>query len=144
MNIPQRISYWNRDHPYLLQTILRTILGLVLLQKGIGFLSNSEQLKTLILQSHFQAWTTFLVSYIVFAHLLGGTFIIIGLLTRAAILLQLPVLIGATFFINPAQGAFALNFEFFLSLAVLALLIYFLVKGPGEIAMDAYLKKHLL
>ena len=144
MNIVHRIDNWNRTHPFLLHTILRAILGLVLLQKGISFLSHSEYLKELILQSRFASWVTLLASYIVFAHLLGGTLIIVGLLTRVAVVLQLPILIGAILFINPLQGSFAINFELFLSVAVLVLLIYFLIKGPGELSMDAYLKGHLL
>lgn len=144
MNIVQRIDNWNHSHPYLLQTILRIILGLVLLQKGISFLSNSEHLRELILQSRFKSWVTFLASYIVFAHLLGGTLIVIGLLTRIVIILQLPILAGAMLFVNPLQGSFSINFELFLSIVVFALLIYFLIKGPGDLSMDTYLKTHLL
>jgi len=96
----------------------------------------------LLRPSTFSAGISFWVYYIVFAHLVGGIFIIVGLLTRAAVLIQVPVLAGAALFINPGEHGFALNGEFALSLLVLCMLFYFLFKGPGEISMDNYLRNH--
>jgi putative oxidoreductase len=142
--ITTRIQHWTHTNYSLFLLIVRTILGLILLIKGIYFISNSQQLKDMILNSRFAAGVTFLAAYTTFAHLFGGVFIIIGLFTRIAVLLQLPVLIGALFFIIPQKGF--LNFwpELILSVIVLALLIYVFVKGSGEISMEEYLKKNLL
>ena len=38
--------------------------------------------------------------YVVVAHLLGGFLIAIGLLTRVAVVSQIPVLLGAVFIVN--------------------------------------------
>ena len=151
MGIVQRFQHWSHhtredltaNREDLTSTVLRVILGLILLARGIVFLSNADELRGLILDSRFRAGTAFLVSYVTFAHLFGGVFLIVGLFTRIVALLQLPILIGALFFILPAQGM-ELNGEFFLSLLVLILLIYTLVVGPGDISMDDYLKKYLL
>ncbi|MFL5789762.1 MAG: DoxX family protein [Flavisolibacter sp.] len=144
MSITARIQNWTHSNYSLFLLIVRTILGLILLIKGIYFISNSQQLKDMILNSRFAAGVTFLAAYTTFAHLFGGVFIILGLFTRMAVILQIPVLIGALFFIIPRQAF--LNFwpELILSIIVLFLLIFILVKGSGEISMEEYLKKNLL
>lgn len=144
MGIVQRMnSITHANQPYLI-LILRVALGLLLLFKGLSFISNSEQLESMIKASRFTAGTTFLVTYICFAHLFGGTFIVIGLLTRWVILLQLPILLGAVMFFNRSSDLFAIGSEFGFSLIVLILLVFFLYEGGGQISMDRYLKKHLL
>jgi putative oxidoreductase len=144
MSITARIQNWTHSNYSLFLLIVRTILGLILLIKGIYFISNSQQLKDMILSSRFAAGVSFLAAYTTFAHLFGGVFIILGLFTRMAVILQIPVLIGALFFIIPRQAF--LNFwpELILSIIVLFLLIFILVKGSGEISMEEYLKKNLL
>ncbi|PZR25509.1 MAG: hypothetical protein DI535_17625 [Citrobacter freundii] len=67
-----------------------------------------------------------------------------GLLTRFAILLQLSVLLGAVFYINPGEGGDIINGESILSIIVLLSLIYFLVKGAGKISMDGFSREHQL
>jgi uncharacterized membrane protein YphA (DoxX/SURF4 family) len=68
----------------------------------------------------------------------------LGLITRFACAIQIPVLIGAVFFVNPAQGSQTSTFEIVLAIVVLILLVYFLIKGPGKVSMDESLKKFLL
>lgn len=143
MGTMTRFYHWNHTHQSFLLLIVRIVLGLILLAKGIFFISNAEHLKQLILSSRFEAGVSFLTAYITFAHLFGGVFIIIGLLTRLAVVLQIPVLLGALFFVLPQQSLDA-GSGFILSLIVLGLLIFILIKGSGEISMDAYLKKYLL
>lgn len=144
MGIVQRINHWSHAQYNILHLVVRVILGVILVLKGISFISNAALLSDLISQSRFQAIETFLVSYVTFAHLFGGIFLILGLLTRLAVALQIPALIGAVFFINPLQSDSLISGEFILSIVVLCLLIYYLIKGPGVISMDAYLKKNLL
>jgi len=124
--------------------VARIVVGVVLLIKGILFMSNSEQLAQMILSSHFATGVRFLTAYIIFAHLFGGVFIIIGLFSRIAALLQLPVLLGAIFFILPWQVHITGVSELILSIVVLCLLIFILWKGSGEFSMEQYLKRHLL
>ncbi|MDQ3845156.1 MAG: DoxX family protein [Bacteroidota bacterium] len=144
MSIATRFHRWNHNHPSYLQLFARIILGGILLVKGLFFISHAEQLRELILTSRFAAGVGFLAAYVIFAHLFGGVFIIVGLLTRLAVILQIPVLLGAIFFILPAQGMNDFGFELIISLVVLGLMIYVLKKGSGEISMDDYLKEHLL
>ena len=144
MSLVQQIIKWEHPRHKTLILVLRVILGIIITFKGIVFINNFEYLDLLLRHSTFSAGTSFWIYYIVFAHLLGGIFITVGLLTRAAILIQVPVLAGAVFFINPGEHGFSLNGEFAISLLVLCLLLYFLFKGPGEISMDNYLVNHEL
>lgn len=144
MNITTRISRWRHSYPSFILLIARIILGIILIAKGIFFISHAQQLKDLILTSRFSGWVGFLTAYVTFAHLFGGVFIIIGLFTRIAALIQVPVLLGALFFILPVHEINDMGSDIILSLIVLGLLVYVLRKGSGTISMDDYLKHHLL
>jgi putative oxidoreductase len=69
--------------------------------------------------------------YVVFAHIVGGILLIIGLFTRFACLIQIPILLVAVLLINAGNNMMRPYSEFFLSLVVLLLLIYFLIVGNG-------------
>jgi uncharacterized membrane protein YphA (DoxX/SURF4 family) len=144
MGIATRFFRWSHTYQSYLLLIARVLVGMILILKGIFFISHAEHLKELILQSRFAAGVGFITAYITFAHLLGGVFLIVGLFIRIAALLQLPILLGAIFFILPTQGIAYFGSDFILSIIVLALLIFILIKGAGTISMDHYLKHNLL
>jgi uncharacterized membrane protein YphA (DoxX/SURF4 family) len=85
-----------------------------------------------------------LALFVCWVHLLGGTFIILGFLTRISVWAQIPIILGAIFFINLNNGLPHSFPELLLSIFVLILLILFAMTGGGKISMDRYLKKHLL
>lgn len=130
---------WMYSYSMVIFTFFRALLGLLLFIKGIYFIFNNQHLGELIEHSQFNFNTHFLAYFISIAHLLGGTFITLGLLTRIAIILQLPVLVAAVIF-NMTSETFGSAFELFLALLILVLLVYFLINGPGKISMDAYRK----
>jgi uncharacterized membrane protein YphA (DoxX/SURF4 family) len=133
MNIVQRLEHWgDRHHPKWID-IIRIGLGLFLIYKGIGFLANMSSMLNLVSDKmSFGSFTTMLVSnYIAFAHLLGGSLLVLGLLTRFACLLQIPILIGAIFFVNSTGDIFKPFSELALSILVFLLLVYFLIVGNG-------------
>ena len=144
MGIATRFFRWSHTYQSYLLLVARIVLGVVLLLKGIFFISHAQHLRELILQSRFAAAVGFFTAYVTFAHLFGGVFIIIGLFTRIAALLQVPVLLGAIFFILPASSRADFGSDFILSLIMLALLIYVLWKGSSTISMEHYLRDHLL
>jgi uncharacterized membrane protein YphA (DoxX/SURF4 family) len=76
--------------------------------------------------------------YIVFAHLVGGFLLCLGILTRFACIIQIPVLIGAIIFINSDSGIFRPFSELTLSILVLALLILFLIVGNGPWSLKLF------
>ena len=143
MRLVHRIDQWSQAHQPAWLVVIRVVLGVILLAKGIFFISHADQLTDIISNSRFKGMATFLVGYITFSHLFCGAFIILGLLTRWVIVLQIPILIGAVIF-NAPNALFSLGSEFWLSLVVLILLLFFLIEGGGPYSMDKYLKKYLL
>ena len=74
--------------------------------------------------------------YVIIAHLVGGLFLAIGLFTRFAALLQIPVLFGAVFFVHRAEGLFTTSQNLEFSILVLFLLILIFFYGPGVLSLD--------
>ena len=85
------------------------------------------------------SWLPLLISW---ANFMGGFLIIIGLFTRFLALIQIPILIGAVFFINTHKEKIGLGNELVLAIITLLLLILFLIEGSGPISLDNYFKKN--
>jgi putative oxidoreductase len=145
MNIHGKISGWDDKYPFLF-VILRVILGFILAIRGIFFLTSIQPLFHLIKSSSLSElnMNMTLALVICWVHLLGGTFIILGLLTRISAWAQIPILIGAILFINLNGGLSQSFSELILSVFVLILSALFAIAGGGRISMDKYAKTHLL
>lgn len=131
MNTLQRLEYWGERHHPKWADLIRIALGIFLCFKGAEFLTNMSAMMTLMdAQVPFGSFMLLLLGhYIVFAHLLGGFLLALGLLTRFACLIQIPILLGALVFVNTDMTR---HFsEWFLSLVILLLLVYFLIAGNG-------------
>ena len=65
--------------------------------------------------------------------------------TRAACVIQIPILIGAIIFVNigATRDAFSPYSELFLSIIVLLLLVYFLIIGNGPLSVKVPPEEHL-
>ncbi|TWW00320.1 DoxX family protein [Chitinophaga pinensis] len=143
MNLLQRIDRWGETHHPRWLDAIRVLLGVFLFYKGVVFIQNIDVLKAVINENPVLTVMSFwLAHYIVFAHLAGGVLIIFGLLTRVAILANIPVLIGAIFFVHTSTGLFSVHGEAGLSILVLLLLVFFLVEGSGPISFDEYMRRH--
>lgn len=141
MNMIQRIEHWGDTHHPRWVDVLRVALGVLIFAKGVSFIMDRESVGALIERTNFQLSIWSAVHYVVFAHLVGGIFIALGFVTRLAALLQLPILIGAVFFVNITNGFSFLNSEFWLSLIVLLWLIYFVIVGSGPFSLDRAMDK---
>lgn len=141
MGTLQNIQQWSLTHHPRWLVVLRVVLGICLILKGIFFLVNTSTLEELVKGSLVANRTDWLVIFITWSHLLGGFLIIIGLLTRWAVLLNIPILMGAIIFINTQRDYFG-AFEMPFALLVLVLLIFFLVEGGGPISLDNFFSKH--
>jgi Predicted membrane protein len=116
--------------------IIRMSLGIALLVKGYFFIRNTDALMQIMENSRFPWVSLTLAHYVAFAHLVGGFLICIGLLTRIAILFQLPVILGAILFVNSQRGFFSQNSELMYSIIIFVLLIVFLIIGSGPWSVD--------
>jgi putative oxidoreductase len=140
-----KISAWDDKYPFLF-VILRVILGLILAIRGVFFLTSIQPLFHLIKSSSLNElnMNMTLALFICWVHLLGGTFIILGFLTRISAWAQIPILIGAILFINLNSSLSNSISELLLSVFVLILSAWFAMAGGGKISMDNYAKSHLL
>lgn len=135
MNVVQRVEHWGDTHHPMWLDIVRILLGAFLCYKGADFLMNMGRMLDLIgSRMSFGSFSMMLMSnYVAFAHILGGILLIMGVLTRFACLIQIPILLGAVFFID--TNFYRPFSEVLLSIVVLLLLIVFLVVGNGRIQM---------
>ena len=141
MGTLQQIQQWSLTHHPRWLVVLRVALGICLFFKGIFFLVNTATLEELVKGSLVANRTDWLVIFITWSHLLGGFLMIIGLLTRWAAMLNIPILMGAIIFINTQRDAFG-AFELPFAFIVLLLLIFFLIEGGGPISLDNFFSKH--
>ncbi len=142
MNMIERVEHWgDRNHSTWLD-ILRIGVGLLLMVKGISFISDTTKLSELVSSLNISLWTVPAVHYVAFAHMFGGFLIALGVLTRIASIIQIPILVTAVFFVNLRMGFSFLNSELWLSLLTLVLVIAFAVSGSGRLSMDEWLRTH--
>jgi hypothetical protein len=141
MVIHENINSLKRKNKLTWFVVFRILLGLGLFLKGIDYIRNKsiirkEFVDSTALQDYF--WLQTLIPWL---NLLCGVFIIIGLFTRLAAIIQIPILVGAIVFVNARKGLFAGDSELVLSIAVLLLLIVFAIKGSGPASWDKWIKK---
>lgn len=142
MNLIHRIEQWGDTHHPRFLDIIRILLGIFLLLKGLGFMDNTANLKYLIetrADITVAPWVLMsLVYYVTFVHMVGGTLIAMGIMTRFSAIMQIPVVFGAVFFINVLQSPF--NTDLASSIAALILLVLFAIIGSGRWSIENYLK----
>jgi uncharacterized membrane protein YphA (DoxX/SURF4 family) len=140
MGTLQQIHHWSLNHHPRWLVLLRIALGLSLFIKGFSFMANATILERFIEYNPIFSKAWWLPIAITWAHLLGGVLIIVGLLTRYAVLLQIPILLGAVIFLskNSVLGSGA---ELVFTILILLLLILFLIEGGGPISFDAYFRR---
>ena len=137
MNLVQRVEHWGDTHHPQWLDILRIVLGVFLCYKGVEFLTNmSDMLALMTTKMSFGSFTSVMMSnYISFAHILGGILLILGVLTRFACILPIPVMIGAIFFISASPDMYRPFSQLLLAIVVLLLLVLFLIVGNGRIQL---------
>jgi putative oxidoreductase len=137
MGTIKTLNKWANGHSFVPLDLLRIALGVFLFIKGINFMGDSVMLMQLFKPMENLAVGMVIIHYVAPAHFLGGMLIAFGLLTRWAIIAQIPILIGAI----------AINFvgelnSYNLMLATITFLIclFFLIYGSGKHSLDYYFK----
>jgi uncharacterized membrane protein YphA (DoxX/SURF4 family) len=138
----EKIKLWGNHHNPKWLVIFRVILGLILIWKGVAFILNLDVLATFLRETGIADKISASVSITVIAdliiafHLIGGFCIVLGLRTRLFCVFNLPVLIGAVFFLNLKDNILKPYAELWLSIPVLLLLIGFIIEGNGQVAVE--------
>ena len=142
MNVLQKIEYWADHHHPVWLDVIRIILGLVLISKGVAFILNREEIiqrlsSSTAGMSQFVAF--YAGHYVIVAFIVGGLFVTIGFITRWALLFQLPAILGEIIMVDFHRDFFALNSELNYLILVLVLMIFFIFYGSGKISFDHWL-----
>src|SRR5687767_1647523 len=135
----QRFIAWADAHREYWLDCVRIYLGLGLFARGLLLITNSSAgFFNDLMQSSGLSWLTHgvLLHYVILAHFVGGLLLTIGFLTRIAALVQIPVLIGAVFFVHRQEGLLASTQSLEFSALVLFLLLVFVVSGAGKLSLD--------
>lgn len=143
MNMVQKVEHWGDLHHPKWLDMVRILLGLIIFSKGMVFISSTGVQQDWIFQNRtFDGsglMAVVLIHIVAFAHVIGGLLILTGLLTRMIAVMQMPILLGAIFFVNITKGLSFLNTELWLSIVVFLLLVLFWVVGSGKFSADAWI-----
>ncbi len=131
------LNKWANAHSTFWFDGIRIILGIFLIYKGGYFVSNNRGFEDLIapVSNFMGGMLTF--HYVAAAHIMGGIMIVFGLLTRWALLAQLPILLGAVL-LNFIGNMNVTNL--IISLVALAVSIFYTIYGSGKHSADYYFK----
>lgn len=124
-------------HRDLVLDALRVYLGTGLFFRGLALLGTEGGLQQLVGTTEPGLGLAGLTIYVTAAHLMGGALLVVGLYTRLAALVQLPILIGAVFLVHWNDGLLSADQSFEFSALVLFLLLLVCVFGSGRWSLDA-------
>ncbi|MFB6273579.1 MAG: DoxX family protein [Salinibacter sp.] len=124
-------------HRDLVLDALRVYLGTGLFFRGLVLLTTEGGLQQLVGTAEPGLGIMGLSIYVTAAHLVGGAFLAVGLYTRLAAFVQLPVLAGAVFLVHWNDGLLSANQSLEFSALVLFLLVLVCAFGSGRWSLDA-------
>ena len=140
MSLLHQNSYSGKNVPNWV-AILRVVLGVCLIYKGIDFIQNKDQLINYFEHSSTLKNLTWSIGVLPWIHILGGIMILFGLLTRLMSLIQIPIVLGAVVFVNITEAAKVQQSELPFSFLMLVLIIVFFIEGGGYMSLDNYIRK---
>lgn len=145
MNKVTQFKQWISAHPDLFLDLVRIYVGTGLFVKAIHLMNHREHLLNVIEQAGpMMIAPVALAHYVLAAHLAGGVFLALGLITRVAALVNIPVLIGAVFYVYmPQVMAIEPRQHLEFSALVLFLLVLLAVYGGGRVSVDHALDRRL-
>ncbi len=131
-----QLNKWANSHNNVIIDTARIATGLFLIFKGFQFSFQSQYLEGIFASSSLGS-NLFLEHYIAMSHIAGGFLIVVGLLTRWALIAQLPILIGAVLinFIG------VMSFDNLVQSSLLLIsAVFFVFYGSGKLSADYSLK----
>lgn len=141
MGLLSNFKQWTNSHNPKWLALFRVALGATLLLRGVAFLNDPVKFAKLITDNNLGNYQDLLTNTIPWVHIGGGFLIIVGLFTRFAAFIQIPVILGAIFFVTFQKGLFKAETDFSLSIIILLLAIVFVVEGSGPLSLANYFKE---
>ncbi|MBA4150874.1 MAG: DoxX family protein [Verrucomicrobia bacterium] len=143
MKFFDRSRAWIEGNADLGLDLIRIYLGIGLMFKAIFFIANRGELINLMDEAG-TLWfgPAIIAHYIIIAHLVGGFLLAIGLFTRAAALIQIPILLGAVFWVHmPRMLTLGMRESVEFSALMLFLLLVVFLYGAGRWSLDYFFSK---
>ncbi len=134
---------WLAAHSDLFMDLIRAYLGVGLFVKGIYILENQTAFQRLIENTGNMPISLLAAAhYVIPVHLVGGVMLLLGLATRFAAVAQIPLLVGAIFYVHlPRFATLELRQNLEFTGLVLFLLCMISVYGSGRYSLDYLLHK---
>jgi uncharacterized membrane protein YphA (DoxX/SURF4 family) len=139
MNRLQTWIRWLNEHPEAGLDLLRAYLGVGLLVRGVLMIGAPEAAAEQLAGDPAPFVSAAIMHYVALAHLVGGALMALGLITRIAAIVQIPVLVGAVFFVHVEEGLLASGQSLEFSAFVLFALVVFALFGAGRWSVDYYI-----
>ncbi|MEO5673575.1 MAG: DoxX family protein [Chitinophagales bacterium] len=134
MNWNKQLDIWTEKNLPGLILGLRITLGTALLLIGFLFMFNINDLTEKVHTTGMESFNVSFALIVAWCHMLGGLAIGVGLLTRISCLIQVPILLGAVFYVNMRDG-FINSPQWIMSLVILYLVIFFFFYGGGKFSL---------
>lgn len=120
---------------------LRIFTGGALFVKGFDFMMNMHELYDLTAQA--LPYSYFLIAHlIVFAHVVGGACLCVGLLTRISAACNIPIIFGAIVFVHAKEGLFGETQGLELTVMLLVVLSVLASTGSRFLSMDTLINNN--
>ena len=139
MNTLETWIRWLSDHPEAGLDALRAYLGVGLFVRGILIIGAPEAAAEQLVGDPTPFTSAAVMHYVALAHLFGGALMAIGLITRIAAIVQIPILVGAVFFVHAETGLLSSGQSLEFSAFVLFALVVFALFGAGRWSVDYYI-----
>lgn len=141
MTMLHHISGWaDRHHPKWLD-VLRILLGIVLFLKGLSFITNKELVQSILSANNFEFIPVLILHWVIVFQMAHSILIGLGLLTRVAIAMQLPIVLVAIYLIASRVEFSVFSNDIWMAIFIVFLLVFFFVYGGGAFSVDGYLKR---
>jgi uncharacterized membrane protein YphA (DoxX/SURF4 family) len=140
MSLLHQKSWSGKNIPHWV-VIVRIVLGICLIYKGVDFMQHKDQLIAFFAQTNSIKSFSWIVNFLPWLHIIGGILILVGFFTRFICLIQIPIVLGAVVFVNIGEGFKGGQSELPFSFLMLVLLIVFFIEGGGFMSLDNYVRK---
>lgn len=135
---------WASLDPDLFMDLIRVYLGVGLFVKGLYILGHQGEFQKLIENTSTMPISLLAVAhYIIPVHFVGGVMLVLGIGTRLAAAAQIPLLLGAIFYVYlPRFSTLELRQNLEFTGLVLFLLCLLALIGSGRYSLDQIVRKH--
>lgn len=140
MGFYERITRWTDAHHPAWLDLLRVLLGIALFVKGLSFILDRELVAGILARYNWEFIPVLILHYVLIFQMAHSILIMVGLITRFAVLMQIPIILGALLVIGSEEFT-PYSSDIWLLAILIFLLVVFFIYGPGRYSVDAYLKR---